>query len=292
MTFATAPLIERARGVRMLFRSSGLARSNSFRGGVFMLAIFVAAAMVSQFWTPYPPMSSGVGPVFAAPSAAHLFGTDRVGADIFSRTLFASTTDVSLTIAVVCLALVVGTVWGAVAGYYGGWFDTISMRALEIVNAFPALLLAMLVIAVAGPGILNVIFVVTLLPLPEYVRLARAEVKSKKTWQFAEAARMVGHRPSGVLFGHLVPNSLRPLLSFASLNASWVAGTIGALGFLGLGIEPGSAEWGSMISRGQNAIITGQWWVSFFPGMAMFLLAGAFHFIGDGLADAGDIGRR
>jgi peptide/nickel transport system permease protein len=139
---------------------------------------------------------------------------------------------------------------------------------------------------VAGSGIINVIFVVALLPLPDYVRLARSEVMSKKTWQFAEAARMVGHSPRGVLFRHILPNSLQPELAYASINASWVAATIGALGFLGLGIQPGSAEWGSMIARGQDAIIAGQWWISVFPGLGIFLLATAFFLIGDSLADA------
>lgn len=269
------------------WRGSALQRSVSLRVGVAIAAVLGVAAVVSVFWTPYPPMASGVGPVYDPPSAAHWFGTDRIGADVFSRTLAATSLDVSITVAVVLLALAVGTVWGALAGFYRGWFDTLTMRFLEILQAFPSLLLAMLVIAVAGPGVVNVIIVVALLPLPDYVRLARAEIMSKKTWQFAEAARMVGHRPLGVLFRHLVPNSLRPLVAFASINASWVAGSIAALGFVGLGIEPGAAEWGSMIARGQDSITSGEWWISFFPGIGIFLLAAAFHLIGDGLAEAG-----
>jgi peptide/nickel transport system permease protein len=280
-----------ARGGTRLVSRIRLAKASSGRRvslwvGVTILAGLAVAAVVSHFWTPYPPMADGVGPVFSPPSRAYLFGTDRVGADVFSRTLAATATDVGLTVAVVLIALFVGTLWGSLAGFYGGWFDQGTMRVLEVLNAFPSLLLAMLVIAVAGSGIINVIFVVALLPLPDYVRLARSEVMSKKTWQFAEAARMVGHTPRDVLFRHILPNSLQPELAYASINASWVAATIGALGFLGLGIQPGSAEWGSMIARGQDAIIAGQWWISVFPGLGIFLLATAFHLIGDSIADA------
>lgn len=264
-----------------------LKRSNVSLGiGIAILALFLVTAIGSQFWTPYPPSATGVGPAYSPPSAAHWFGTDRVGADVFSRTMAAGLTDVLITVSVVLLALVVGTVWGSLAGFYRGWFDVVTLRFLEILQAFPSLLLAMLAVAVIGPGIINVIIVVALLPLPDYVRLARAEVLTKKHWQFAEAARMVGNRPSVVLFKHLVPNSLRPLLAYASINAAWVTGSIAALGYVGLGIEPGSAEWGSMISRGQDAIVSGEWWISFFPGLAILLLAIGFHLIGDGLADS------
>ena len=212
-------------------------------------------------------MAPATGTFFAPPSWSHLFGTDATGGDIFSRTLAATHTDVGITLAVVALALVVGTLWGSLIGFYGGWLDALTLRILQVMNSFPALLLAMLVISAMGRGILDVILVVALIPLPDYVRLARAEVMTKKTWQFAEAARMIGQRRNGVLFRHLVPNSTRPLLAYAGINASWVIATVGALGFLGLGIQPGSAEWGSMIAGGESTIVNGQWWISFFPGL-------------------------
>jgi peptide/nickel transport system permease protein len=263
----------------------------SLKLGAGVVGAFGLIALVSAFWTPYPPMAPATGAFLAPPTWAHLFGTDAVGADIFSRTFAATHTDVGITVAVVGLALVVGTLWGSLVGFYGGWADALTMRALQVMNSFPALLLAMLVISAMGRDILDVILVVALIPLPDYVRLARAEIMTKKTWQFAESARMVGRRPLGVLFRHLVPNSTRPLLAYAGINASWVVATVGALGFLGLGIQPGSAEWGSMIAGGESAIVAGQWWICFFPGLAIFLLASAFHLIGDGIADA-DINRR
>jgi peptide/nickel transport system permease protein len=266
-------------------------RSLSLKLGAGVVATFAVVAAVSVFWTPYPPLAPATGPFLAAPSWAHPFGTDAVGADIFSRALAATHTDVGIAVAVVALSLITGTLWGSLIGFYGGWLDALSMRLLQVVNAFPALLLAMLVMATLGRGLRNVILVVALLPLPEYVRLARAEIRTKKTWQFAEGARMIGRRPIGVLFRHLVPNSMRPLLADAAINASWVISAVGALGFLGLGIQPGSAEWGSMIAGGESAVVSGQWWICLFPGIGMFLLALAFHLIGSGLTDA-DITRR
>jgi peptide/nickel transport system permease protein len=266
-------------------RFAVMGRSASLKVGLGIFAFFGVVALVSFFWTPYPPLAPATGPFYSAPSLQHLFGTDATGGDVCSRALAATQTDVGITLAVVGLSLLIGTVWGSLAGFHGGWFDAASMRVLQVMNSFPSILLAMLVISVFGRGVLPLILVVALIPMPDYVRLARAEVMTKKNWQFAEAARMVGRRPMGVLFRHLVPNSTRPLLSYAGINASWVIATVGALGFIGLGIEPGSAEWGSMISGGQASIVDGRWWISFFPGMLIFLLAAGFHLIGDGLSE-------
>jgi peptide/nickel transport system permease protein len=262
---------------------SGIGKNWSLGLGLGLLVVLVGVGIVALFWTPYAPDAMEVGPTYQPPSLLYPFGTDRLGADILSRTMAAATTDVGITVAVVGLSLFVGSTWGALAGFFGGWFDYVTMRILELLNSFPALLFAMLVISIAGSGVLNVILVVAVLPLPDYVRLIRVEIRSKKTWPFADAAYLVGRRPLGVLFAHLVPNSLGPVLSYSSVNASWVVATVGALGFLGLGIEPGSAEWGSMISRGADAVLSGQWWVSFFPGLGIFLLAAAFHLVSDGL---------
>ena len=259
--------------------------------GTGIVCCFVALSALSLVWTPYPPLAPATGDFYAPPSLGHLFGTDATGGDVFSRFLRASAVDVGLTLAVVAISLAVGTVWGSLSGFYGGWADRLSLRVLQVMNSFPSLLLAMLVIAAMGRGLIDVVLVVALIPLPDYVRLARAEIITKKNWLFAEAAQMIGRRPLGVLFRHLVPNSTRPLFTYAAVNGSWVVATIGALGYLGLGIQPGSAEWGSMIAGGQQGIVTGQWWISFFPGLGIFLLAAALHIIGDGMTD-NDLVRR
>jgi peptide/nickel transport system permease protein len=295
MTVATAPHMAGRRwpGAGLSRRRDGgrPGRPVTLEIGVGVVALFAVTAVVSAIWTPYPPMQPMTGAPLSPPTWAHLFGTDALGTDIFSRTFAATHTDVGITVAVISLALVVGTVWGSLVGFFGGWADELTTRVLQVMNAFPALLLAMLVISAMGRSIIDVIVVVALIPLPDYVRLARAEIMTRKTWQFAEAARMTGRRPVGVLFRHLVPNSMRPLFAYAGINGSWVVATVGALGFLGLGVQPGSAEWGSMIAGGESQIVSGNWWISFFPGLGIFLLACALHLIGDGLADA-DVARR
>jgi peptide/nickel transport system permease protein len=267
------------------------ARSLSVRLGVLIVVFFLLVSFISLVWTPYPPGVATTGLFNAPPSWHHLFGTDAAAGDVFSRTLVATTKDVWITVAVVSLSLGVGIVWGSVIGFVGGPIDAVSLRVLQAMNSFPSLLLAMLVISTLGQGLLDVILVAALIPLPDYVRLARAEIMSKKTWQFAEAAAISGRRPIAVLFRHLVPNSTRPLFAYAAVNGSWVVSMVGALGYLGLGIQPGSAEWGSMIAGGQSGIVTGQWWMCLFPGIGLFLLAAALHLIGDGLADE-DLVRR
>jgi peptide/nickel transport system permease protein len=200
--------------------------------------------------------------------------------------------DLAITVASVALALVLGTILGTIGGYYGKFWDGAIMRAIETFNAFPTLLFAMLIVSAVGPGILNIIVVLAFVGLPSYLRLARAEVMSRKTWQFAEAARMVGCRSWRVAFRHLLPNSIGPLLAFTAVNAAWVALITASLGYLGIGLQPGVPEWGSMIANGQDGIITGQWWVSFFPGMAILGMTGSLYLLGDGLGDRFDPRRR
>lgn len=263
-------------------------QSLSFQIGALILIFYLVLALFGSFWTPYDPMQTLAGPQYTPPSSEFWFGTDRVGADVFSRTLAATALDLRITVIAVLLALVLGTALGTFTGYLGGAPDTISMRLLEIVQAFPSLLLAMIVVQAIGPGEKNVIVVLAFVGLPFYARLVRAEILSKRHWQFAEAARMVGNSPTRVAFRHLLPNSLGPVFAYASVNAAWVVLITASLGFLGVGIEPGRAEWGAMISRGQPQIITGEWWISFFPGLAVLGLTAGFYLLGDGIRDIMD----
>ncbi|WP_024820718.1 ABC transporter permease [Arthrobacter sp. 31Y] len=251
--------------------------------GLLLMGALVLVALIGQVWTPFDPQATGVGVPFSPPDSQHWFGTDAVGADIFSKTLAATATDFGVTLVSVGLAFLAGGLIGAVTGFVGGIFDTIVMRLVEILQAFPPLLLAMLIVVTTGPGITNVVIVIMIVGIPGYLRLARAEVLSQKTMEYADAARMVGHSGAGVLLRHLVPNTLSPLISFAAVNAAWVAIIISSLGFIGVGIEPGSPEWGSMIAAGRNDIDS--WWISLFPGVAIIILACAFYLVGDGLTD-------
>jgi peptide/nickel transport system permease protein len=265
-----------------------IGKSLSLQIGLAIIAFYLLIAGVGQLWTPHDPRATLVGEPFLAPSGAHIFGTDRVGADVFSRVLDATALDLMITISAVTCALFIGTIIGTLAGYLAGAIDFFAIRFLEVFQAFPGLLLAMLVVQALGPGTENVIVVLTLVGIPYYLLLSRGEVLSKKNWQFSEAARMVGNGPFRVAFRHLLPNSVGPIFAYTSINAAWVVLLAASLGFLGVGIEPGRPEWGAMISRGQPQIITGEWWISFFPGMAVLGLAAGFYLLGDGIRDVMD----
>lgn len=263
----------------------------SMQVGLAILGFYIVVALLALVWTPSGSSPTGFV-VLSPPKLGHLFGTDRLGADVLSRAMAATRYDLGITLTAVMLALVFGSVLGTLAAYYGGFWDSIIMRIAEVFQAFPTLLFAMLIVSAIGPGLVNVIVVLACVGLPSYLRLSRAEILSRRNSQFAEAARMAGCRSWRVAFRHLLPNSMAPLLAFTSVNASWVALLTASLGYLGIGIQPGVPEWGNMISLGQQNIITGQWWVSFFPGLAILGLTGSLYLIGDGLGDLFDPRRR
>jgi peptide/nickel transport system permease protein len=264
----------------------------SMRIGAGVLIFYVAVALISVVWTPYDPLTPGIGDGYDAPSWAFPLGTDRLGADMLSRLMAGARYNLGITLTAVAIAFCVGTAIGVIAGYYGGAIDTVALRAVEIFQAFPGLLFAMLVVQAVGAGIVNVILVMSFVGIPDYLRLARGEIHSRRSWQYAEAARMVGNPPWRVAFRHLLPNSIGPLLAFTSINAAFVALITASLGFLGLGLGPNTPEWGNMIARGQDGVMTGQWWVSFFPGLAILGLTGAFYLLGDAISDLTDPRRR
>jgi peptide/nickel transport system permease protein len=278
------------RAIRQVRRRPKL--SWSMRIGAGVLIFYVAVALISLVWTPYDPLTPGIGDGYDAPSWAFPLGTDRLGADMLSRLMAGARYNLGITLTAVAIAFCVGTTIGVVAGYYGGAIDTVALRAVEIFQAFPGLLFAMLVVQAVGAGIVNVILVMSFVGIPDYLRLARGEIHSRRSWQYAEAARMVGNPPWRVAFRHLLPNSIGPLLAFTSINAAFVALITASLGFLGLGLGPNTPEWGNMIARGQDGVMTGQWWVSFFPGLAILGLTGAFYLLGDAISDLTDPRRR
>lgn len=289
------------RGVALLHSKWGEASSRlerrgglslSFKIGAGMLAAYFAIAVVALAWTPFDPEVPGVGPSFASPGAVHWFGTDRLGRDVFSQTLAAAPIDLGIVLVAVLSSFVVGTFLGTIAGYFRGAADVVVTRSVEILQAFPALLLALLVVQAMGAGIGNVIVVLAIVGLPNYIRLARAEIMTKRSWQYAEAARLAGANSWRVAFQHLLPNSIGPLIAFTSINASWSVLIAASLGFLGVGLPPGTPEWGALISQGQDAIMSGDWWISLFPGIAIVGLAAAFYLVGDGLSDLLDPKRR
>ncbi len=264
----------------------------ALRIGIGLLVFYLCVALLSVVWTPYDPLTPGIGDGYDAPSWQFPLGTDRLGADMLSRLMVGARYDLGIAGVAVAIALTVGTTIGTFAGYHGGKLDIAVMRGVEIFQAFPGLLFAMLVVQAVGAGIVNVILVLSFVGIPDYLRLARAEIHAKKSWQYAEAARLAGNLPWRVAFRHLLPNSVGPLLAFTSINAAFSALVTASLGFLGLGLGPNVPEWGNMIARGQDGVMTGQWWVSFFPGLAILGLTGGLYLLGDALADLTDPRRR
>ncbi len=254
--------------------------------------VYAGIAVLSFFWTPHDPYMPGAGPSYAAPSWAFPLGTDRLGNDLLSQIMIGTRYDLGICVAAVFISVVLGAVLGTIAGYYGGAADLVIMRIVEIFQAFPGLLFAMLIVQAVGAGVPNVIAVLAFVGTPDFLRLARAEVRSRRDWQFAEAARLVGNRGIVVAFKHLLPNSMGPLLAFTSVNAAFAVLIIASLGFLGIGLDADTPEWGNMIARGQDGIMTGQWWVSLFPGIAILGMTGAFYLLGDALSDLFDPRRR
>ena len=263
-------------------------QSKSLTAGTILVGVFILIAFFAKFITTHDPAAVLSGAPLSGISGEHWFGTDKVGSDVFSKTVAATALDLRITISAVVVALAVGVLLGTVAGYYGGIIDLILLRMLEILQSVPSLLLAMMVVVAIGPREVKVVVVMAFIGMPYYARLVRAEILTKRTWEFAEAARMVGGSPMRVAFRHLLPNSLSPVVAYASVNAAWVVLVTASLGFLGIGIEPGTAEWGSMIARGQSEIITGEWWVSVFPGVFVLTFTAGFYLLGDGVRDVMD----
>ncbi len=228
-----------------------------------------------------------------APSWAHPFGTDGSGRDIFSRVLYGGRYSISIGFVVVALAASFGMVYGSVSGYYGGWVDEIMMRVVDVVLAFPMLVLALVIVAMFGGGYWQLVAAFAVVGWASYARLIRGEVLTIKENEYVLAAKALGARDRSVILKHVTPNAVAPVIVLATLNIGTVVIGVAALGFLGLGMPPGSAEWGSMLEGGRDAIIPGpggeiRWWITVFPGAAIFLFVMSMNMIGDGVNDALD----
>lgn len=246
---------------------------------------------------PYDPLTrvsfqgSSAG-IYDPPSAQHLMGTDKNGRDVFSRLLVGGRQSISIGFIVVFITGTVGLLYGAVSGYYGGWVDEVMMRLVDTIFAFPGLLLALVIVAVLGRGYWQLVLAFSLFGWAGYARLIRGEILSVKQNEYVLAARALGARDRSVIFRHIVPNSIAPLIVQASLSIGTVVIGVAALGFLGLGFER-APEWGTMLDGARETIIPGpggsiEWWATVYPGLAIFLFVMAMNMIGDGVNDALD----
>lgn len=257
-----------------------------------LFAGMITLAALGPYLVPFDPVATGVGPALKPPSLAHWFGTDHLGRDVFSRVVVATRFDLLISVSAVALSFVFGSILGAFAGYFGGWTDRISGRLMDTIMAFPLFVLAMGIVAAAGNSIENIVYATAIINLPFYARMARTEVSVRRNAGFVQAARLSGNPEWRVLFGHIFPNILPPMMVQISLNMGWAILNAAGLSFIGLGVQPPTPEWGIMVAEGANFIISGEWWLVIFPGLALMLAVFTFNLIGDGLRDLVDPQRR
>jgi peptide/nickel transport system permease protein len=261
--------------------------------GAGAVLLFLAVALLAPVVAPTSPVAQDLGHALLPPSRVHLLGTDEFGRDVFARVVYGARTALWVGLAVVGLSGAVGSLVGLVAGYYGGALDNLLMRVVDVLLAFPFLLLALMVVAALGPGVTKAVVAVAVAYTPVYARLARSVALRVKELEFVAAARAMGARDGWILSRHLVPNLAATLLVQATLNIGTAIIDISGLSFLGLGAQPPAPDWGAMLADGQTYILQAPWLV-LAPGLAILVVVLAFNLVGDGLRDALDprLGRR
>jgi peptide/nickel transport system permease protein len=252
--------------------------------GLALLALLLLAAVFAPLIAPYNPDGFNAVAKFRPPSSHHLFGTDDVGRDIFSRVLYGARYSLTAGIVILGLAASIGTVVGLIAGYAGGLLDEVLMRITDMFLAFPALILAMCVAAALGPSLANATVATAIVWWPWYARLVRGQVLQLRNETFISAARLAGASRMRILFRHILPNCTTPIIVQMSLDLGYAILTLAALSFIGLGAQPPTPEWGSMIAVGRDFYLT-QWWYVTFPGIAIFIAVLAANLVGDGLQE-------
>ena len=265
----------------------GLRENRLLAIGLLMALAIVVVGLLAPLLAPSAPEATHPFQTLRSPSAAHWFGTDQLGRDLYSRVLFGSRISPVIAFLVLVISCGVGIPLGVVAGYYGGLVDEVIMRITDVFLAFPALLLALALAAVLPPSLGSVTLAVSVTWWPWYTRLVRGQAASVAGRPFVEGAKASGVSDLRILLRHVLPNSLTPLVVQVSLDVSAVILTVSALSFLGLGAQDPTPEWGLMVSQGQQ-YFPGQWWLVTFPGLAIVITAVAFNLLGDGLRDVLD----
>jgi peptide/nickel transport system permease protein len=250
-----------------------------------LLASLLGAALLGPSLVPFDPLATNTAIALRPPGAANWFGTDQLGRDIFSRVVVATRLDLTIAASAVLLSLSLGAVVGAAMGYFGGRLDSVLGRVVDVLMAFPLFALAMAVVAALGNSVSSVVYATAVINLPFYIRLARAEVSVRRELGYIEAARVGGSSHARILRVFLLPNIMAPLVVQASLNLGWAVLNAAGLSFIGLGVRAPTPEWGIMVAEGAQFIVSGQWWLTLFPGLALMLAVFCFNLLGDGLRD-------
>lgn len=255
--------------------------------GLLIILCLIVVAFIGPLFVPYPDDGTSALHVvdrLKAPSAAHWFGTDDLGRDMFTRVVLGTSIALEVGVLVLVIAMGIGIPLGAIAGYFGGYVDDFIMRVTDIFLTIPGLILAFGFAAALGPGLTNAMLAISLVWWPGFCRLTRGQVLQIREEDYVTTARSMGASPWRVLFVHIIPNSLSPLIVKASLDIGFVILTAAALGFLGIGAQPPVPDWGAMVSYGRKYLPV-WWWYAVFPGMAIFVTVFGFNLLGDGLRD-------
>lgn len=256
-------------------------------GGVVVVMTLVILALLAPVIAPADPIEMSIEAVMAPPSPQHWFGTDQYGRDILSRVLYGARLSLQTGLVAVAIAATIGSLLGLAAGYYGEAVDSIIMRIVDILLAFPGMLLAMAIVAVLGPSLINVMIAVGIGATPTYARVVRSSVLSAKEMQYVLAARSIGCSNTRLMFTHILPNTLSPIIILSSLSIASAILAASGLSFIGLGAQPPTPEWGAMLNAGRT-YLRDAWWMTTFPGLAIMLTVMSINMIGDGLRDALD----
>jgi peptide/nickel transport system permease protein len=276
-----------ARLVRLYGTAGVFARNPLALVGLGIVVLLVVMALVAPLLAHGDPSAQDLSRRLRPPSAAFWFGTDELGRDIYTRILYGARITLGIVALVVVIVAPIGLLVGCLAGYLGGIVDTVLMRVTDIFLAFPRLILALAFVAALGPGIENAIIAISLTAWPPYARIARAETLLLRESDFINAARLLGAGPWRIVFRHVMPLCLSSVIVRVTLDMAGIILTAAGLGFLGLGAQPPSPEWGAMISAGRKFVLD-QWWVAAFPGLAICIVSLGFNLLGDGLRDVLD----
>jgi peptide/nickel transport system permease protein len=266
---------------------------NPVTGVAFALfALIMFAAVFGPWIAPFDPLMSDTAAALKGPSAKHWFGTDQLGRDIFSRVIVATRLDVSIAVFSVALVFILGGLAGVTAGFFGGWVDTFVGRIADTIMAFPLFVLAMGIVAALGNSVTNIILATAIINFPLYARVARAEANVRREAGFVQAARLSGNSEWRLLLSQIVPNIMPIMAVQMSLTMGYAILNAAGLSFIGLGVRPPTPEWGIMVAEGASFIVSGEWWIAFFPGLALMTAVFCFNLLGDGVRDLVDPQRR
>jgi peptide/nickel transport system permease protein len=253
-----------------------------------VLAVVALAALAAPVLLPYDPDAPDAERTLEPPGRRHWLGTDLYGRDQLTRIVYAGRVDLLVAVEATAIALSLGAVLGAVSGYRGGWIDQVLMRIVDTIQAFPSFILAMGIAAALGNSVTNIVIAIAITHVPIYGRLIRGEMLRVRETEYAEAARTVGNRQRRIIFYHLLPNCFPPVVVQATLAMGFAILTVAALSYIGLGIRPPTSEWGAMTAEGAGYIVSGEWWIFAFPGMAIMATVLSFNLLGDALRDVLD----